>query len=150
MAASGPAVSSESVLHASEYAATLEAQVDPNGLETKYEFWLQYKACQSSQGPSCDTIVVTPVGEGYVGPLGTNVHVTASLTGLQAGYSYTYFVYAINSGGWTTGESREFTAVNGGGGSLKTEPEPLPPPDNQATPYESTIDPNVPNQSERP
>jgi hypothetical protein len=140
MAAVGPAVNSESVSHVSEHAATLEAQIDPNGLETKYEFWLQYRACQSSQGPSCDAIVLAPTGEGHVGPLGTNVHVTASLTGLQAGYSYTYFVYAISDGGWTTGQSREFTAV--GGGSLKTEPETLPVPENKATPYESTIDPD--------
>lgn len=141
MGAASPAVNSESLSHVSEHTATLEAQIDPNGLETMYEFWLQYRACQSSQGPSCDTIVLAPVAEGYVGPLGTNVHVTASLTGLQAGYSYTYFVYAISDGGWTTGESREFTAL--GGDSLKTEPETVPLPDNQATPYESTIDPSV-------
>jgi hypothetical protein len=71
MGASGPAVNGESVSHVSEHTATLEAQVDPEGLETKYEF----------------------------------------------------------------------TAV--GGDSLKTEPETVPLPDNQATPYESTIDPSV-------
>jgi hypothetical protein len=139
MGASGPVVSSELVSQVSEHAATLEAQIDPNGLETKYEFWLQYKACQSGQS-TCDTIVVTRVEEGYVGAFGTNVHVTASLTGLQAGYSYTYFVYAVNGDGFVKGESLEFVATNGGGGSLKTEPTVPPEPDNQATPYQSTIE----------
>lgn len=141
-AAAAPVVNSESVSHISEHGATLEAQIDPNGLETKYEFWLQYNSCQSSPG-SCDTLIVAPVSEGYIAATGTSVHVTASLTGLQAGYTYTYFVYAVNSDGWLKGESREFVATSDGGGSLKTEPEPLPTPDNKARPYESTIEPGI-------
>lgn len=143
MASTAPVVDSESVAHLGEREATLEAQLDPGGLETKYEFWLQYRACQSSQGGSCDAIIVTQVGEGFVGALDTDARVTANLTDLQGGYSYTFFVYAQNSGGWTKGESREFTASNGGGGSLVNEPKPPPVAENKATLYESTISPGA-------
>jgi hypothetical protein len=143
VAAAAPVINSESVSHVGEHEATLEAQLEPDGLETKYEFWLQYNACQSNQGASCEAIIVRSVGEGFIGAADTSVRVSASLPGLQAGYSYTFFVYAQNNGGWVKGESREFKATSNAGGSLVTEPEPLPIAENKAKPYESTISPGT-------
>lgn len=120
VAAAVPVINSESVSHVGEHEATLEAQLEPDGLETKYEFWLQYNACQSDQGASCEAIIVRSVGEGFIGAADTNMRVSASLTGLQAGYSYTFFVYAQNNGGWAKGESREFKTTSDAGGSLVT------------------------------
>ena len=138
-----PAIDSESASHVTDHSATLEGEINPEGLETKYEFWLQYAVCQSTLGASCEAIAVTEVGDGYITTGGGDIRVTANLASLQPNYTYTYFILAINRAGTTKGPSQEFKAVENEG-VLKIEGHPLPPPENTQTPYEISLAPWVP------
>jgi hypothetical protein len=138
-----PTIVSESATSITEHGATLEAQIDPEGLETKYELWLEYAVCQpAGGGGSCEAIAVDSVKTGYISPGDAYMGVSVNLTNLHPNYSYTYWVFASNSAGWITETSKEFKAVNGGGG-LSTEGTPLPIPENKPTPFEPVIEPWV-------
>jgi len=130
-AAGEPVIASESVSNITEHSARLEAQIDPSGLETAYEFWVESANCQP--GP-CGSISVASVGHGYIPAGSTYQTVKVELSDLQLNYSYTYWVFAINSAGWAKGSGNEFKAVNPGGGSAGGSP--LPPAENTATPFE--------------
>ena len=112
-AASSPSIESESVSHVTQTGATLEAQIDPNGLETNYEFWLQYAVCQNPPqgGGVCDAIAVEPRGEGQIAANSAAQTVSTTLTHLQPGYSYTYWVVATNSAGEAEGDHQSFSAL---------------------------------------
>lgn len=138
LAASAPVVDGESAFPVSEHGATLSAEVNPGGLETRYEFWLEYPACQSGGGP-CDAIVVSEVASGLLPAAGGDVRASASVAGLQAGYSYTYFVVAVNALGTTKGTSEQFIAAGAGG--LTEEGHTVPIPENKGTPYEPSAEP---------
>jgi hypothetical protein len=126
-----PTIAGESATSITEHSATLEAQINPEGLETAYEFWIESANCQSG---SCNSISVDPVSHGYIAAGSTYQTVRVELSDLQPNYSYIYWVFAANSAGWTKGSGKEFRAVNPGGGSKGGSP--LPEPENTGTPFE--------------
>jgi hypothetical protein len=134
-AGSEPVIISISASNVSEHGATLEAQIDSNGLETTYEFWVESANCQP--GP-CNSISVGSVGHGYISAGLASQTVSVVLSDLQPYYSYTYWVFAANSAGWVKGSGKEFEAVDTGGGS--TGGSPLPPVENTATPFERPVE----------
>ncbi len=111
-AASAPSIEGESVSHITATDATLEARVNPNGLQTQYEFWLMFANCQNPPPGSaeCESISVQRVGEGEIPAGSTSQSVSAQLTGLHRGYSYTFWAVATNSSGETVGEYQKFSA----------------------------------------
>jgi hypothetical protein len=71
-----PTIVSESATNVAEHDVTLEAQIDPNGLETTYEFWIESANCQP--GP-CDSISVDSVGHGDIAAGSTDQRVSIEL-----------------------------------------------------------------------
>jgi hypothetical protein len=102
-AASPPSIDSESVAELTSRHATLVAQINPSGLETTFEFWVQYAVCQGPQagGVDCFAISIVKRGEGTIKAGSTDQYVSTTLKHLQPGYSYTYWVVATNAAGET-------------------------------------------------
>ncbi len=85
LAAGGePLIGGVSATNVSEHGATLEAQIDPENLETIYEFWVESANCQP--GP-CDSIGVDSVGHGYIAAGSASQTVSVVLSDLQPHYS---------------------------------------------------------------
>ncbi len=104
-----PRIDSLSVCGVSEHDATLHASINPNSLETTYEFWREYAVCQGT-GVQCESIAVGPVGQGTI-PVGdSDQTVTTELSDLQPNYSYTYWVVATSSAGKAESSHETFTA----------------------------------------
>ncbi len=106
--AEGPTIVSESVSHLTEdeTRATVKASINPGGLETKYEFWVNFQPCLYLD---CEIFDEDPElrGEGTIAAGDTTVKVHAKLTGLL-GDAYEYWVLASNSGGTDTGAKQDF------------------------------------------
>ena len=104
-----PAIEGEFASSIQETAATLNAQVDPDGAETSYHF--QYGTTES-YGQS------TPVTK-LEGPLTQTGTAAANLTGLAPGTTYHYRVSATNEVAGktetTTGEDKTFTTPSATG-----------------------------------
>ncbi|HEY1689978.1 MAG TPA: hypothetical protein VGF95_14080 [Solirubrobacteraceae bacterium] len=126
--------------HVTETGATLEAEIDPEGVETTYEFWAESAACQKAPPGSaeCDAIEVRHVGSPGLlsGERGQCVSVT--MTDLQPGYEYHYWVVAGSVNG-TAEDGGAFTTPEGPVAESMTivvrpcseslpEPEPEPEP----------------------
>jgi len=138
-----PVIGAESVSEVSESSAILEAQINPEGLDTTYEFWLQYAACQTNTGgASCDAIVVKKVGDGSIRGTGGAQTVRADLSSLQPGYTYSYWVIASNSAGTKEAPSETFK-------TLGPAPPGLPGGSGAGAPYESKEEPWVQEGAER-
>src|SRR5580700_4878246 len=99
LAAGGePAISSVSATNITETGAMLEAQINPEGVATSYEFWVE---CQNPPPDSatCEAVAATPHGQGNLAAGSEKEPVSASVTGLQSGTAYWYVVVATSSGG---------------------------------------------------
>ncbi len=107
---SPPSIISESVSHITEQDATLQAQIDTDGLETSYQFKLS--AICGGKG-ACLVVVNYPLPSGLL--LGSFVDQSVSLdlnaagVTLQPGGTYTYSVNATNASGTTEGAPHNFT-----------------------------------------
>jgi hypothetical protein len=101
-----PGVESESVSNVQTTGVKLNAQIDPEGLETTAYF--QYGTASCSANPSSCTDVPAPPGAG-IGSGHTSTTVTAMLQNLQPGTVYYYRVLATNSLGSSEGTSHSFT-----------------------------------------
>jgi hypothetical protein len=93
------AVDSESVSGITSTTATLNAQLNPNGLDTTYQFVIS--------GPGFNELV--PGHPVDIGAGTTDVGAAANVSGLTPGDSYTYHVTAANSAGTITGNDQTFT-----------------------------------------
>lgn len=106
--AEAPTIVRESVSRLSrrETRATLKARIDPRGLETKYEFWINYQPCLYL---GCELLREDPElrGQGHIAAGERTVTVRARLTGLF-GDSYEYWVVASNSDGTVKGPRQDF------------------------------------------
>jgi hypothetical protein len=118
-----PAITFESVSHVTQTDATLKAEIDPGGLETHYEIWLEYKVCQNAPpgDVECEVIATEPRGAGTLaaGDLAKGIHVR--LKGLSAGYTYTYWVVASNSEGEGEGAHQRFTTQDQRAPAIESE-----------------------------
>ncbi len=93
------AVDSESVSGITSTTATLNAQLNPNGLDTTYQFVIS--------GPGFNELV--PGHPVDIGAGTTDVGASANVSGLTPGDTYTYHVTATNSAGTSTGNAQTFT-----------------------------------------
>jgi IPT/TIG domain len=105
LAASEPSIDSVSVTGITEHDATLQAQINPNGLETTYELYLSSPACQANWpeiGP-CMAIQGFSVPGGSItagsGDQTVSLDLNSAGVKLQAGTWYEYSVSAKNSAG---------------------------------------------------
>ncbi len=93
-----PVIESESESNISERGATMEAQINPEGAETKYELWIECVVVYTFQcGPT------EGVGSGRLPAGDSGQAVSLALSDLQSGNSYRYWVVATNSEGATKG-----------------------------------------------
>jgi hypothetical protein len=110
-----PVIDSVSISHLTPTDATLEAQIDTEGLPTKYQFHLTSSPC-SKHGSGCELIVPIPLPSGNL--LGSFVGQTISLdlnsVGVRLGEGeYSYSVTATNEAGETYGRGQTFEAPAG-------------------------------------
>jgi hypothetical protein len=105
-----PTIEAVGVSAVNEHAATLEAQIDPNGAETTYEFWLSYAVCQSGRY-RCESVSVEPRGSGAIAAGDMPATVSTELSDLTPGYVYSYWVIATSSAGSTTSARNQFKAL---------------------------------------
>ena len=127
-----PAVESESLSHLTSTDATLEAQINTEGLETTYDFYLQeaplcFKAVPPCERPQHEPIAL-PAGKLLGSFVGQSVSADLNSAGvnLSPGEHYEYWVTATSAAGITTGHAQEFTA-----------PEEKAQPLNTTTPFET-------------
>jgi hypothetical protein len=107
-------IESESASNITPTDATLEAEIDPGGLETTYEVMLEAPSCQSVNPPgSCEASGGVEIASGTI-PTGASAQ-TVSIDIAQAwghslspSTSYAYFFRAANSAGEAFGAQREF------------------------------------------
>ena len=128
-AASPPSIDSESISHLTSTNATLEAQINSEGLETSYQFRLE-SGCLWPR--MCLAITVYPLPSGKL--LGSFVDQSVSLdlnsagVTLGPGVGYAYSVTATNAAGSVTGHEQRFTTPQDGVQAVTTTPSPGPQP----------------------
>lgn len=110
MASSSPSIGGESVTNVTATGATLEAQINPEGLETTYEFWLEDAVCQHGE-VRCDSIAISRVGQGHIAAGDSDQTVSVGLSDLGPDDSYSYWVVATNPDGETRGQGGAFTTL---------------------------------------
>jgi hypothetical protein len=112
-ASSQPSISSESASGITSRRAAVQAQINPGGLETTWEVWVQYANCQNTPpgAGACDSVTVGKRGEGTISAGSTDQTVGVTLTHLEPGYSYTYWFVARNAAGEIEGTGQSFTAL---------------------------------------
>jgi hypothetical protein len=113
LAASPPSIDSESVSHLTPTDATLEAQINTEGLETTYEFLLVGSACRLCLSPA----YLLPLPSGKL--LGSFIDQSVSIDLNSAGVTlapygyYEYSVTATSAAGTTQGPPQAFTKPKG-------------------------------------
>jgi hypothetical protein len=108
-----PSIESLSVSQVSSHRATLAAQIDPDQLETTFQFWIEYPNCQNAPPGYglCESISVRKVGEGTIAAGPNGQYVSATAIHLQGGYEYGYWVVASNAGGESKSPDQSFKAL---------------------------------------
>lgn len=97
-----PSVDAEAASEVAQQAATIQAQVNPDGVETSYRF---------EYGTSTAYGTSVPLPPADIGKGEADVSLDAELAELQAGVTYHYRVVAANAAGTTTGADEQFTSV---------------------------------------
>src|ERR1700722_19236569 len=134
LAAEGqPTIVDAQATNITEDSATLEAQIDPEGSETTYEFWREFSVCQHPS--DCEAIAVGTVGEGHIAAGDSEQTVSVQLSDLQPGYSYSYWAVATNSAGKVQSRERVFETQPAGACSEGCHEE--------VPPYESKLSPGI-------
>jgi hypothetical protein len=134
-----PVVDSVSLFHLTSSDATLEAQIDTEGLSTMYEFRMTYTRCRE-----CEDIVYQihlPSGLllGSFQDQSVSVDLNSVGVTLKPGF-YEYSLIATSTGGSTEAP----------GGSFEPPPGMLDPPGPGASPLSAAGQPGVSNGSDQP
>lgn len=123
--AAAPTIESESVSHLTPTGAVLEAEINPGGLETGYQFHLEYGCfggieevcpfvCRVELGPECPMTIEIPLPSGDLPPSteAENARLDLNEVGvtLQPGTKYRYRVEATNGAGTAIGPNHTFIA----------------------------------------
>ena len=108
-----PATGYEAPSDVTETTATLNASVDPRGLETHYSFEYGITSSYGSTAPSAPE---------YIGDGAEGVKVSETIKGLKPWVIYHYRIVATNAEGTTYGEDKKFTTP--GQWSLESPPNP--------------------------
>jgi hypothetical protein len=118
-ASSPPSIESESVSHLTPTDATLEAQINTEGLETTYEFQMVGAYCEwPCESP--EYLFTLPAGKLLGSFVGQNVSLDLNSAGVKLMPINTYFVSATNAAGTTEGRSHTFRSGEGGVQPLDT------------------------------
>jgi hypothetical protein len=110
---SAPSIESESVSHITVTDATVEAQIDPGGLETEYQFRVVADPCHASP-LNCELVTdpLFPSPPGVIAPASGSQSVSLDLKSagltLESGREYHYAVFATNSEGTEGGTDQTF------------------------------------------
>ncbi|HEY2052353.1 MAG TPA: hypothetical protein VGH14_00285 [Solirubrobacterales bacterium] len=110
LATGSPAIEAEAASNISSTDATLEAQIDPNGLETTYEVKLEAPACE---GGACESTGGVEIAAGTI-PAGSSAQPISVDVAQAWGHEltpktrYGYSVNASNSAGETFGNFKVF------------------------------------------
>jgi hypothetical protein len=126
---SPPAIESESVSHLTPTDVTLEAQMDTEGFETTYDFYLQEAPLCLDFGcevPEFEPLAL-PAGKLLGSFVAQSVSVDLNSTGvtLNPGADYRYWVTATSPAGTTRGQTQRFMApVDGTAQPLSTTSPP--------------------------
>jgi hypothetical protein len=126
VAGEAPTIANLSVSGIGEHEVTMEAQINPEGLETTYEMWLEYRDCQNIPpgGYQCESISEARVEHGQL-PAGNYAQIVrATRSDLQPGYSYSYWVLATSSAGRTESLHRAFNTFSEGAVPASSETDP--------------------------
>jgi NHL repeat len=99
-----PAVDGESTASVTRTGASLQAQVNPNGLDTTYHF--EYGSAGPCSSSPCTSV---PVHDADIGSAFGDQAVSQHITGLQLNTTYHYRVVATNSANVTDGPDQTFT-----------------------------------------
>jgi hypothetical protein len=94
-----PVIESASSTSLGETSVALDARIDPDGLATTYQFWLECEIPSTTMTfcePGATSVLLHA---GSLAALGEGQDVSYELTGLHAGYTYVYRVVASNSSG---------------------------------------------------
>lgn len=97
-----PVIEGTSVSNITETSVTLGAQVNPEGLTTTYQFWLECKIASSTE-TFCEpgSVPVLLVTRSIPSGVMTGQSVSWELNGLHVGYTYVFGVVASNAAGRT-------------------------------------------------
>ncbi|HEY8304369.1 MAG TPA: hypothetical protein VIG42_07250 [Solirubrobacteraceae bacterium] len=108
-----PSIEAVSATSISSKRATLKATINPDGLDTTYEFWVAYAVCQNVPPghAECEAIAVRPVGEGQIAAGASGDTVSTDFTHLEPAYLYSYWVIASNSLGKPQSATQAFRAL---------------------------------------
>jgi hypothetical protein len=118
LATSSSSIKGETASSITDTNATLEAQIDPEGLDTSYEFYLEYPSC-FSEGPGfCEASGGTEIASGTI-PAGSSTQTVSEDVAAVLGHSlvpdttYGYRVLASNSAGTSSSGLHAFTTLPG-------------------------------------
>jgi hypothetical protein len=109
-----PAIEGEAAAHVSDSDATLEAQIDPEGRETKYEVVLEDPCAPPAE---CITDVVVATASLAAGTTAEPIEVDLASSGatlnIEPNTTYHYWVLASNAAGATESPHETFTTLSG-------------------------------------
>jgi hypothetical protein len=94
--AQGPLVTSESVLNSTSTATTLQANIDPRGSTTRYQFQYLTKAAYDADGESFEGPATPGVAPSSPAPVGAGGVATAAVAGLAPGTEYVFRAVATS------------------------------------------------------
>jgi hypothetical protein len=118
-----PVIDKTTLVSVTEVGATIEAQINPEGLEAGYEIKLVW---QDADPPAPgEPMTGSHSQSGQLAASFDDQTVSAVLTGMQRGYTYWYQVIAANANGKTKSGAQPFGYLNGG---AYPEGEGLGPP----------------------
>jgi hypothetical protein len=132
-----PVIESVSVSGITEHDATLEAQIDPSGLLTTYEFWIEY-GCGIGNHDSCMWLASKSVGHGQIAA-GDEAQAVSVDADLEPGNSYNYWVVATNSDGETSRSGGLFSTPGPGSGAPMIESVSI----SHLTPTDATLEAQI-------
>jgi hypothetical protein len=146
LASAPPLIEDESVSNVTEHDATLEARIDPEGLETTYEIWVAEQVeCQADESCPIELGEISqwPVKHGQILAGDSNQAVSADLTNLKRHSSYSFWVVATNSAGTITTQwsYHKFHALPAGAAPPMVEGESVSKVTEDDATLEAQIDP---------
>jgi hypothetical protein len=107
--ASAPSVEGESVSNITPTDATLEAKINPEGLETTYEVWVGALPCVVEEGPeACEEDKVAGTIPAGFSAQQVSVDIAKASHQLKPDSAYLYSFRATNMDGTTYGANKEF------------------------------------------
>lgn len=136
-AGAAPSINGVSVSGVTEDGATLEAQINPGGLATTYEFWVEY-GCGIGNHDACLWLASKSVGHGQIAA-GDEAQAVSADAALEPGHSYDYWVVATNSDGETRLDGGIFTTPPASSGAPTIDSESV----SKVTEHDATLEAQI-------